>query len=185
MIPYIILLLVVIVVLIIFKFKSIKQDFEIILTKIHDGENEIDELLNQKTNLMEDICENINSLSENPTFPSIKQLQKKKLDSISYDRDLNNYYSDLKEYLFVNKSYIPDEETQNKINTLNKVEMDLEATKKFYNDNSNDFNSLIDSFPAKIIARKKGYDFKFTYSFDKEEFFEILKQSDKKKKSDA
>ena len=82
-------------------------------------------------------------------------------------------------------AYIPDEVIGEKIKELEDIELDLEATKRFYNDNSNIFNDLIDRFPSKIIGRKRGYDFKYLYSFDKEELFEILKNNKKKKNSEV
>ena len=50
----------------------------------------------------------------------------------------------------------------------------------YYNDNAKSFNSYIDKFPAKYAANRRNYDYKYLYTFEKEEFFEILK---KKKKS--
>ena len=63
MIPYIVLFIFVIIVLIIYKFKSIGTDYDIVLRKIHDGENGIDELLQKKGEVMKKIVENINSIN--------------------------------------------------------------------------------------------------------------------------
>ena len=185
MIPYIVLFIFVIIVLIIYKFKSIGTDYDIVLRKIHDGENGIDELLQKKGEVMKKIVENINSINDNAVFPDIDKIIKKKSDNaLALDRDLGGYYHELKEYLLVNKSYIPDEVIGEKIKELEEIELDLEATKRFYNDNSNIFNELIDKFPSKIVGRKRGYDFKYLYSFDKEELFEILKNNKTKKNSE-
>ena len=185
MIPYIVLLIFVIIILIIYKIKSIGADYDIVLRKIHDGENEIDELLQQKADVMKEITNNVNSLNDNPVFPDLDKIVKKKNDNtLALDRELGEYYHQLKEYLLVNKSYIPDEIIGEKIKELERIEIDLEATKRFYNDNSNIFNELVDRFPSKVIARKRGYDFKYLFTFDKEEFFEILKNNKKKKNSE-
>lgn len=180
MIPYIVLIVFVLIVLIINKFKSISTDYNIVLDKIHLGENEIQNLLETKTNLMDEICEYINDMNENPVFSSIQKLSKKKYDTLNYDKDLSDIYNDLKEYLFVNKSFVPENEINDKIKELYKIEDDLIATKRFYNDNSEIFNDLIDHFPANIIARKKGYEYKYTYSFGEDEFFAILKENETK-----
>ena len=107
---------------------------------------------------------------------------KKNIDTLKLDKDLSEIYLELKEYLLVNKSFIPEKELQNKIEELNELELNLEATKVFYNDNSIMFNELIEKFPSNIIARKKGYDFKNLYTFKEEELFEILKNDKKKTK---
>ena len=90
---------------------------------------------------------------------------------------------ELKEYLLVNKTFIPEEELQKKINLLSEIEIDLEATKSYYNDNSGIFNELLEKFPSSVVGKRKGYDTKSLYSFNQEELFEILKKDKKKKKS--
>ena len=184
MIPYIILVLVIILVIVIYIFRDITETFNSILIKIHDGENSIDELLNRKGTLLEEVCESINEINDKKVFPSIKKIMDKSIDSLKLERSLADVYSELQEYLLVNKSFIPETELKKKIDELAEIELDLEATKMFYNANSDIFNDLIEKFPSRIIARKKGYDFKFLYTFEKEEFFEILKK-DKKEKKEA
>ena len=184
MVPYIILVLLVILILFIYKIKDVTRDFNSVLVKIHDGENEIDELLKRKGTLLDEICEGINNLNENRVFSSVKKITKKTIDSQKLDRELSEVYGELREYLLVNKSFVPEEELQAKIDELEILEVDLEATKLFYNDNSNIFNELIEKFPSRLVARKKGYDFKFLYTFEEAEFFEILKK-DKKKNKEA
>ena len=184
MIPYICLIVVIIVILFIYKFKDISSEFNSVLTRIHHGENEIDELLNRKSTLLNEVCESINNINENVVFTSVNKAKKKNLDAMKLDKDLAEIYCELKEYLLVNKAFIPEEELKNKIDELALLELNLEATKLFYNDNSIIFNGLIDKGPSKIIAKKKGYDYKSLYTFNKEEFFEILKK-DKKKNKEA
>lgn len=181
MIPYIILILIVICIISVYKYMSIKSEYNSILKCIHNGENEIDKMLIEKSELLDVICENINSLSENVVFSPISKLMKKNLDSYKLDRGLSEAYNELKEYLFVNKNYIPEDEIKEKIDRLHALELDLVATKKYYNDNSNSFNSMIESFPSSIVGKRKGYDFKFLYTFEEEQLFEILKKDNKKK----
>lgn len=182
MIPYIILIVVILGTLVIYKFRSVISDFNSILSKIHHGENEIDELLNKKAKLLDDVCEEINSLNDNKVFSSVQKVMQKNLDSFKLDKDLAEIYCELKEYLLVNKSFVPEEDVKKKIEDLATLELDLEATKTFYNDNSNVFNELLEKFPSKVVANRKGYDTKNLYTFNEEEFFEILKKDKKKKK---
>lgn len=163
--------------------KDVTRDFNSILVKIHDGENAIDELLNKKGTLLDEVCDGINEINDNKVFSSVKKITKKSIDSLKLDRELAEVYNELKEYLLVNKSFVPENELKEKIDELEQLEIDLEATKLFYNDNSNVFNELIEKFPSKIIARRKGYDFKFLYTFEEAEFFEILKKDKKKKEA--
>jgi len=181
MISYIVLVLFILLIIFIHKYRDISSNFSSVLSRIHRGENEMDELLNKKANLLDEICEEINSINDNKIFSSVKKNMKKNIDTIKLDRDLAAAYLELKEYLLVNKSFIPEEELKNKINQLVELEIDLEATKIYYNDNSTIFNELLERFPSKIIGKRKGYDNKNLYTFSKEEFFEILKKDKKNK----
>lgn len=182
MIPYIVLVVVILLILLISKYRNIISEYNSVLTRIHHGENEIDELLNKKADLLDNICESINNINDNRVFSSVKKVLKKNIDTLKLDKDLAEIYLELKEYLLVNKSFVPEEELQSKINELSELELDLEATKTFYNDNSTIFNELLDSFPSKSVGKRKGYDYKNLYTFKEEELFEILKKDNKKKK---
>lgn len=182
MIPYIVLVIVILLIIFIYKYKEIISNFNSVLARVHHGENEIDELLNKKADLLDEICEAINNINDNRVFSSVKKVMKKNIDTLKLDKDLAEIHLELKEYLLVNKAFVPEEKLKKKIDELNELELDLEATKVFYNDNSTIFNELLEKFPSKNIGKRKGYDFKNLYTFKEEELFEILKKDNKKKK---
>ena len=68
-------------------------------------------------------------------MPSVKKAMKKNIDTIKLDRDLAEAYLELKEYLLVNKSFVPEEELKKKIDSLVTLDLDLDAIKNYYNDN--------------------------------------------------
>ena len=140
MVPYIILIIVILLILFVYKYIDISSDYSSVLKRIHLGENEIDELLNKKADLLDEIGEEINNINDSKIFSSVKKAMKNNIDTIKLDHDLSEAYLELKEYLLVNKSFIPEEELQSKINLLADVEIDLEATKCYYNDNSNNYH---------------------------------------------
>lgn len=185
MVPYIILLVVVLLILCIYKYRDMLSEYNSVLVRIHHGENEIDELLNKKADLLDQICESINNINDNRVFSSVKKVMKKNLDTMKLDKDLSEIGLELKEYLLVNKAFIPEDELKKKLDELVDLDLNLEATKVYYNDNSTTFNELIEKFPSKIIAKKKGYDFKNLYTFKEEQLFEILKKDNKKKEQEA
>jgi len=110
---------------------------------------------------------------------------KKNIDTMKLDKDLAEISLELKEYLLVNKSFIPEDELKNNLDELIELDLNLEATKVYYNDNSTIFNEFIEKFPSKIIAKKKGYDYKNLYTFKEEQLFEILKKDNKNKEQEA
>lgn len=185
MVPYVILLVVVLLILLIYKYRDIVSNYNSVLVRIHHGENEIDELLNKKADLLDQVCESINNINDNRVFSSVKKVMKKNLDTMKLDKDLAEISLELKEYLLVNKSFVPEDELKAKLDELVELDLNLEATKVYYNDNSTIFNELIAKFPSKIIAKRKGYDFKNLYTFKEEQLFEILKKDNKKKEQEA
>ena len=76
MIPYIVLVVVILLILLINKHMSIVQEYNSVLTRIHHGENEIDELLNKKADLLDSVCESINNINDNRVFSSVKKVLK-------------------------------------------------------------------------------------------------------------
>jgi len=185
MIPYIILIIVVLLILIVYKYRNIVSDYNSVLVRIHHGENEIDELLHKKADLLDKICESINNINDNRVFSSVNKVMKKNIDTMKLDKDLAEISLELKEYLLVNKSFIPEDELKNNLDELIELDLNLEATKVYYNDNSTIFNEFIEKFPSKIIAKKKGYDYKNLYTFKEEQLFEILKKDNKNKEQEA
>lgn len=175
MFPYVILFFVLLLIFIIFKYRDIISNYRFVLKRIHLGENELDELLNKKAILLEEICDYINNANDSKASFSIKKITQKNIDTIKLDKELAKSYLELKEYLIVNKAFIPDDDTKNKLERLCNLEIDLEATKSYYNDNCIIFNDLLDRFPYSFVGKRKGYENKNLYSFKKDEFFEILK----------
>ncbi len=181
MIPYLILLLVVIIIVIFLIFRNISLKFKEVLIKIDEGEENIDKEIEKKYELLNKICESINEINKTKVIKSLYKIKKKSSDNYKLDRDMADVYNELKEYLLANKSFVPDDENAKIINDLYDNEIELNATKSFYNDNVEIYNKLVSSFPSNIIASSKKYDFKYLYSFKEEELFEIMKREKEEK----
>ena len=87
MVPYIVLVIVVLIILLIYKYRDIISNYNSVLVRIHHGENEIDELLNKKADLLDEVCESINNINDNRVFSSVKKVMKKNLDTMKLDKD--------------------------------------------------------------------------------------------------
>ncbi len=179
---WIIYLILILLLLAFLYFKNAFARFDGLTIKIIEGEENIDNFLNIKSDLLHEVCTHINEINKNKVFSGISFLKKNDFDSFKLDRELTDLYSSLKEYLIMNKSFVPDEETAKNLIDLETNEIELEGSKIFYNDNGKIFNKMIDRFPTNFISRKRNYDYKYLYSFQKEEFFKIM---DKKKKKNV
>jgi hypothetical protein len=59
---------------------------------------------------------------------------------------------------------------------LENINVDCLASEKYYNDNVNLYNKLLETFPSSVVAKIKRFKHKEIYSNEKEEIFEILKK---------
>lgn len=178
---WIIYLAIIILILIILYFKNSFSKFEHLIVKIIEAEENIDYYLGVKNDLLLNICKSINEINKNKVFTGLSFLKKNDYDSFKLDRELSELYSLLKEYLMMNKSFVADDETAAELKDLEINEIEFEASKIFYNDNCKIYNKKVDKFPTNIIARRKNYDYKYLYTFEKEEFFKIMINKKRKK----
>ncbi len=176
---YVVILLIIMIVL---YFINTFRRFDELRIRIIEAEENIDLFLDNKAKLMLDLCNTINDINKKKVFTGLSFLKKNNYDSFRLDRELNELDITLKEYLVMTKSFVPDDETTAKLNELELNEIELDGSKIFYNDNSKIFNKMIDKFPSSLVARKKQYDYKYLYTFEKEEFFKIMTKDKKKNK---
>lgn len=173
---------IIIILLLIIYFINLNKNFERLRIRLIEVEEHIDDYLKIKGKLLLEVCNFINDLNKKKVFTGLSFVEKNNYDSFQLDKELDNLYCSLKEYLVMNKAFVSDEEFEKKMNILNENEVELDGSKIFYNDISRRFNQLLDNFPSSLVAKRKGYDFKYLYSFEKEEFFKIIDQDKKKNK---
>lgn len=170
-IVYIILILLLLIILYLMNSHS---KFEQNVIRIIEAEENLDNFLSKKSEILYDICKYINEINKNKVFANLEFLEKNDYDSFKLDKELSELDSVLKEYLIVNKSFVPNEEIETRLNELEKNEIELDGSKIFYNNNAKFFNYLADRFPTRVIAKRRNYDYKYLFSFEKEEFFQIM-----------
>lgn len=180
---WIIYVAILVLILIILYFKNSFSKFEHLIVKIIEAEENIDYYLDIKSELLLNICNAINKINKNKVFTALNFLKKNDYDSFKLDRELSELHSLLKEYLMMNKSFVADDETAIDLKDLEINEIEFEASKIFYNDNCKIYNKKVDRFPTSIIARRRNYDYKYLFTFEKEEFFKIM--IDKKRKKNV
>ena len=87
---------------------------------------------------------------------------------------LKKAYNEFFKTLDENEKLLKSESLLKILEDLNYNEEDIVGSIKFYNDTVVEYNKLISSFPARIIALFKGYKKLDFYSNEKREIFEIL-----------
>ncbi len=150
--------------------------FKSIIIKINEAEENIKLLLNEKYNLLLSLKDVVNNKGNKEIFESINELKIDDFDSFELNQKLSKFDKDVIELRDFNKDVEFSEEDNKLFDDFESINTDCIASEKYYNDNVNLYNTLLSSFPSSIIAKAKRYKEKKTYSSEKEEIFEILKQ---------
>lgn len=175
---YIIIGIITLVIIIIFAFliKSFLNKVNVYIIKINEATKNIDLLLEKKLNLLTKIKDRLKECIEENFMEKLPKIKNQNLDSFELDAEIELMTKELKEVLEYNKKVILDDETNILLRNLDRASIDLIATKNYYNDNSEIYNTIISKFPTNIIAKIKRYDQLDFYENKKEEEFEILKE---------
>ena len=151
----IIVLIVIVVLFFIYLFIDITYNkFQDYIIRINDVELKIEDLLNNKfDNIIKinsiikekigtdkEIIDDISNIRDEKTKIEIDNILTESFEKIDY---IKNQYNEL-----------DDEEELKKIySNIEKEKESLNAYKKYYNDNSNDYNRIINKFPYGITAK--------------------------------
>lgn len=173
---YIIIGVILLIIITIILIKIFLNKVEIYTIKINEADKNIDLLLEKKLNILTKTKEKLKDHIEDSFMEKLPKIKNRNLDRFELDNEIKLLQKELKELLEYNKKIILDDETNILIRNLEKTDIDLIATKNYYNDNSEIYNKIISKFPASIIARIKHHNSLEFYENKKEEEFEILKE---------
>ena len=139
-----------------------KNKFQFTLVKINEAENNIDIYLQKKLDIL---CRIVPVIKDNlkegtEDFEKVLLLKSKNINSFVLD---------------INPSLNEVEEISTLQCELEENEDDLEASKKYYNDNVAYYNRYVHVFPSNLVGFIFRYHHKEFYSDEKEEMFQILK----------
>lgn len=173
---YIIIGIILLTTILILLIKSYLNKVKVYVIKIDEADKNIDLLLEKKLELFKNIKEKTKDTLDIDILEDIPKIKGKNLDSFEKDKAYEDLENDIKDTLIYNKKIILDSELQVLIDSLKNTNIDLKATKKYYNDNADLYNEKVNKFPKRIIARIKGYDEIDYYETKEQEEFEILKE---------
>ena len=131
-------------------FISIYNRFQENIIRINEVENNIDNVLRKRFDLLNksiSIIKNEMPEIENP-LAIIGELHAKKMTNFDLDRSLYQAINEFDSY----KDKIEDQEIQKIDAVLKETEAELLAYRKYYNDVTTDYNRLRHKFPSNIVA---------------------------------
>ena len=182
MLYYIVVTLVaLLVIFIMFEINNYNK-FQILKTKISESFNSMDILFEKKANLLERavniIKENNEQYKEEIMLDNLTKIKNQTLSRFELNHELMLGFRDYKGLLDLDKNLASLDALKGINEELLSIETDLDASKKYYNDNVVLFNNLVKCFPSNIVAmlcRRKKMDF---FQEEKIETLEILKEKD-------
>ena len=133
--------------------------------KIDEAEFLLNELLNEKYDLLVSIEYIITSETDvdNKVFTNLKSIKKQNISTFDFDKKLVENY-DLIKKIKDDYSEISKNQEFNKIGKdIYNLDEKLEATKTFYNKYVEVLNNLINKFPIKIVAKTQRLEEKKCY----------------------
>lgn len=126
-------------------------------TRIERAESIIDDNLRKK---YDKICElNIEIkkvVNKRDYLKEYIDLKDKKISNFDLDRKLITAMNTIKELIFDNKE-LDNKITKDLLKDVEKIDLELESGKNYYNKNNTELNSIVRKFPSNIVAKIHRY----------------------------
>lgn len=156
-IEILIVLVVIILVIFFFLYKVLNNKFNIINIKLKKSEKK---LLNAEKNKFSLLLKVIDILNDNKRFDEnlYHKFLNLKLDEITL-YELNNTLieteNNIEEYLSQNEKIINNKNFKEIYNDINSINISINSTRKYYNENIKEYNKFINKIPTSFFAKIK------------------------------
>lgn len=150
--------------------------FQSLIIKINEAEENIGSLLREKQNLLLLINESLGKKESDDLLNTITNINVNELNNFELNSSLSKFDSRIVELRDFERDIELTEEQLKMFDDLENINVDCLASEKYYNDNVNLYNKLLETFPSSVVAKLKRFKHKEIYSNEKEEIFEILKK---------
>ena len=159
--------------------------FQILKIKISEAYNNMDILFEKKVNLLERatniIKENNDKYKEDMLLDNLTKIKSKNINRFELNHELTLAFRDYKGLLDLDQKLANLDSLKGINEELGNIDTDLDASKKYYNDNVVLYNNLVKCFPSNIVAKIKKYKKEDFFKEEKVETLEILKDKEEKK----
>lgn len=159
---------------------SFYNKFQILKIKISEAYNSMDILFEKKVNLLERatniIKENNDKYKEDMLLDNLTKIKSKNINRFELNQELTLAFRDYKGLLDLDQKLAELDSLKGINDELDNIDTDLDASKKYYNDNIVLYNNLVKCFPSNILARIKKYKKEDFFKEEKIETLEILKE---------
>lgn len=151
--------------------------FQFVIIKIEEAENNIGVLLDKKRELLDRTRGIVKKeLKLDEFLEELDDFEEKHLNHFQTNTWLKDSYYDLVKLLDENEKLYKSESLVSIIEELNDNEDMIVGSINYYNDNVVEFNKLVVSFPARIVAILFRYKRKDFHNNEKREMYQILNE---------
>lgn len=162
---YIVTIIFILICILLMWFITTYNQFQSYIIRINEAENFIDTTLRKRFDLLNKSVNIIKAhiKKKENVLDSVIKLKSKKLSNFELDRQLYESINEFNKYKEENPE-LSDNENFLKIELgLFESESEIVAARKYYNDIITDYNKLLTTFPANIVAKVCKYDKKTYY----------------------
>ncbi|HOO67770.1 MAG TPA: LemA family protein [Bacilli bacterium] len=155
----------------------IYNNIKTLILKINSIENEIDQTLRNKYDLLNKIVSIIKEDIKNEKLvENIESLKDKKLSSFEFERELAKIEAEIFLLKNENKNILKNNDFNDNWYLINNLNTKLQGEEHYYNDNTSIYNIRVSRFPTKLVAKimklkeKKYFDGKDMYDKNIKDF---------------
>lgn len=136
-------------------YANIYNKFQSFIIRINEAEASIDTVLRKRFDLLNKSIHIIQKTleTEKDVLEIIVKLRSRKLSNFELDRQLYDAINEFNEYKETHKELLKSENFVKIDIGLNESEAEIVALRKYYNDIITDYNSLVKTIPANIVAK--------------------------------
>lgn len=157
MIELLFILFFLILIIIFLSYKITSNKYSILNIKFNKAESKLKKALEEKFNLTIKVVEflNKNATIDEDKLYNLLNANLKKTDLIELNEILVDADKYINDYLSHNEKLINYEEYVNLDMVLKELNVIINASRKYYNENVKEYNQLVKKFPTSIIAKIK------------------------------
>jgi len=174
--PYIIVSVLLIIAILVIVFKVSYDKITDLNIKITEGKETINVMLKKKLELILNIVNEIEEVSDNKYQDELVMTTEEELDSVELNKKLNNDYNKILEIVVYNAEVVLSDKGTKNLDEAKKLTLELIGVENYFNENAREYNKMLKRFPYSIIGKIKKYRKQGLYENEKKEIFEILKK---------
>lgn len=177
---YIIVAIITLIMIFIIVEVSYFNKFQLLNIKISEAFNNIDILFEKKLNLLERcvtiVKDSNKKYKDEMLLDNLVKIKNQKINRFDLNKELTLALREYYSLLDLDKKLSEIQALKNINDDLDDIDNDLNAAKKYYNDNIVLYNNLVRCFPSNIVAKIFHYKKEDFFKEEKIETLEILKQ---------